>query len=153
MSIEKAREEYLVVINPDDLTLDEEKQTSLEKTCNCKNGLEVCQTSVRLADHLFQSLLNRGFRQMESNIVPEPSKQKEKLETMMEDYALEKVPMESRRPWLDLAAVQVGVVSSLAILLVGGTVTFWLVLDGTFSHCLIVCGQYFFPNLHGLYRL
>ena len=51
-------------------------------------------------------------------------KQKEKLETMMEDFALERVPHTSRRPWMDIASVQVGLVTSLAILLVGGLVTF-----------------------------
>lgn len=48
----------------------------------------------------------------------------QKLENMMEDYSLEAVPAEMRRPWKDLAAVGVGIGSSLAVLLTGGLVTF-----------------------------
>jgi cytosine permease len=47
-----------------------------------------------------------------------------KLETMMEDYSLEVVPTEMRRPWKELAAVGAGIGSSLAVLLTGGLVTF-----------------------------
>ena len=48
----------------------------------------------------------------------------QKLENMMEDYSLEAVPTEMRRPWNELAAVGVGIGSSLAVLLTGGLVTF-----------------------------
>lgn len=46
------------------------------------------------------------------------------LENMMEDYSLESVPAEMRRPWKELAAVGSGIGSSLAVLLTGGLVTF-----------------------------
>lgn len=46
------------------------------------------------------------------------------LQKLMEDYSLEAVPKNSRRPWTELAAVQVGIVSSLAVLMTGGLVTF-----------------------------
>lgn len=46
------------------------------------------------------------------------------LEQMMEDYSLEAVPKENRRPWTEIAAIQVGIVSSLAVLMTGGLVTF-----------------------------
>ena len=46
------------------------------------------------------------------------------LEAVMEDYALESVPKEMRRPWKEIASVQVGIVTSLAILMTGGLVTF-----------------------------
>lgn len=75
------------------------------------------------------------------------AKQKEKLETMMEDFALEKVPLTSRRPWTDIASIQVGLVTSLAILLVGGLVTFmagfWLgVLAALISFAVSTFFQY-----------
>lgn len=46
------------------------------------------------------------------------------LQKLMEDYSLEAVPKNSRRPWTEIAAVQVGIVSSLAVLMTGGIVTF-----------------------------
>lgn len=52
------------------------------------------------------------------------------LEKMMEDYSLEAVPAERRRPWRELAAVGAGIGSSLAVLLTGGLITymagFWM---------------------------
>lgn len=46
------------------------------------------------------------------------------LQKLMEDFSLEAVPLAGRRPWTEIAAVQVGIVSSLAVLMTGGIVTF-----------------------------
>lgn len=42
----------------------------------------------------------------------------------MEDFALQAVPQEMRRPWMEVGAILIGIVTSLAILLIGGLVTF-----------------------------
>lgn len=47
-----------------------------------------------------------------------------KLESMMEDYSLEAVPIQMRRPWRELAAVGAGIGSSLAVLMTGGLITY-----------------------------
>ena len=63
------------------------------------------------------------------------------LEAVMEDYALESVPKEMRRPWKEIASVQVGIVTSLAILMTGGLVTFmsgfWMGMLASFIAFLI----------------
>lgn len=69
------------------------------------------------------------------------------IETMMEDYALEAVPQEMRRPWHEIASIQVGVVTALAMILIGGLVTFmaglWLGMLASFI-ALIVSTIYAF---------
>jgi cytosine permease len=49
---------------------------------------------------------------------------KQSVENMMEDYSLESVPHNMRRPWKEIASIQVGIVTSLAVLMTGGLVTF-----------------------------
>lgn len=64
-----------------------------------------------------------------------------KLENMMEDYSLEPVPAEVRRPWRELAAVGAGIGSSLAVLLTGGLITymagFWMGMLAAFIAFLV----------------
>lgn len=64
-----------------------------------------------------------------------------KLESMMEDYSLEAVPIQMRRPWRELAAVGAGIGSSLAVLMTGGLITymagFWLGMLAAFIAFLI----------------
>ncbi|WP_041580431.1 purine-cytosine permease family protein [Bacillus sp. 1NLA3E] len=63
------------------------------------------------------------------------------LENMMEDYSLEAVPAEMRRPWRELAAVGAGIGSSLAVLLTGGMITymagFWMGMLAAFIAFLV----------------
>lgn len=63
------------------------------------------------------------------------------LESIMEDYSLEAVPTEMRRPWKELAAVGAGIGSSLAVLLTGGLVTFmagfWMGMFAAFLAFLV----------------
>ncbi|NWQ43977.1 cytosine permease [Bacillus sp. EB106-08-02-XG196] len=47
-----------------------------------------------------------------------------KLSTMMEDFSLESVPADMRKPWKELASFQVGIVTSLAVIMTGGLITF-----------------------------
>ncbi|WP_394236116.1 purine-cytosine permease family protein [Niallia oryzisoli] len=66
---------------------------------------------------------------------------KKNLESMMEDYSLEAVPSEMRRPWRELAAVGAGIGSSLAVLLTGGLITymagFWMGMLAAFIAFLV----------------
>jgi len=42
----------------------------------------------------------------------------------MEDFALERVPDNQRKSWRDIASIQIGIVTSIAVLMYGGLVTF-----------------------------
>lgn len=63
------------------------------------------------------------------------------LENLMEDFALEPVPQHVRRPWKEIAVIQVGISSSLAVLMTGGLVTFmagfWMGMLAAFISFLV----------------
>ncbi|VEF46585.1 cytosine/purines uracil thiamine allantoin permease [Bacillus freudenreichii] len=73
------------------------------------------------------------------------------LQKLMDDFSLESVPKDSRRPWTEIAAVQVGIVSSLAVLMTGGLVTFmagfWMGMLAAFCAFIISTVFIFFMGM------